>query len=157
LHSHSINESNAKSKSFALYRVPLDDCYEGLPARETGLFAGVALLLTAVGTYGVLSYAVAQRRREIGIRIAIGVLPWQIGSQFLSLGLRLLAVGATLGVAGSWMAGRAMQSVLFDVPALHLATLIGTIVIMSVVSLVACWLPARRAARVDPMVAMRSE
>ncbi|MEJ7617864.1 MAG: FtsX-like permease family protein, partial [Pyrinomonadaceae bacterium] len=83
-----------------------------------GLFAGVALLLTAVGTYGVLSYAVAQRRREIGIRMALGALPAQIGRQFLSLGLRLLALGTILGVIGAWLAGRAMQSILFGVPAL---------------------------------------
>jgi predicted permease len=122
-----------------------------------GLFAGVALLLTAVGTYGVLSYAVAQRRREIGIRMALGAQPWQIGSQFLSLGLRLLSVGTTLGVVGAWVAGRAMQSNLFDVPALHLTTLVATACILSVVSVVACGLPARRAARVDPLVALRSE
>jgi predicted permease len=122
-----------------------------------GLFAGVALLLTAVGTYGVLSYAVAQRRREIGIRMALGAQPWQIGGQFLSLGLRLLAVGTTLGVAGAWAAGKAMQSILFNVPALHVATLVVTVAIMSVVCVVSCWLPARRAARVDPMVALHSE
>jgi predicted permease len=122
-----------------------------------GLFAGVALLLTAIGTYGVLSYAVAQRRREIGIRMALGAQPWQIGSQFLGLGLRLLAVGTILGIAGAWMAGRAMQSILFNVPALQLAILVGTAAIIGVVALVACWLPARRAARVDPQVALRSE
>jgi predicted permease len=122
-----------------------------------GLFSGVALLLTAIGTYGVLSYAAAQRRREIGIRLALGAQPWQIGSQFLSLGLRLLAVGTTLGVVGAWIAGSAMQSILYNVPALHLVILVGTVGIMSVVSLVACWIPARRATKVDPMVALRSE
>jgi len=127
------------------------------PALLTGIFAGVALLLAAIGTYGVLSYAVAQRRREIGVRMALGALPRQIGRQFLSLGLRLLAIGTILGVIGAWLAGRAMQSVLFNVPSLHVATLVGTAVIMTVVSLVACWLPARRAARVDPMEALRYE
>ena len=127
------------------------------PALLAGIFAGVALLLAAIGTYGVLSYAVAQRRREIGIRMALGAQREQIGAQFLSLGVRLLAAGTILGVIGAWLAGRAMQSVLFDVPALPIATLLGTALVMSVVSLVACLIPARRATKVDPMIALRSE
>jgi predicted permease len=127
------------------------------PAMLAGIFAGVALLLAAIGTYGVLSYAVAQRRREIGIRMAVGAQARQIGAQFLSLGLRLLAAGTALGLLGAWLAGRAMQSVLFDVPPLHLATLLLTALIMSVVSLVACLIPARRATKVDPMIALRAE
>ena len=106
---------------------------------------------------GVLAYAVAQRRREIGVRMALGAVPKQIGNQFLSLGLRLLGAGTILGVIGAWLAGRAMQSILFDVPTLHAATLAGTIVIVTVVSLVASWLPARRTAKVDPMEALRCE
>ncbi len=127
------------------------------PALLAGIFASVALLLAAIGTYGVLSYAVAQRTREIGIRMALGAQRGQIGTQFLSLGLRLLAAGTILGLIGAWVAGRAMQSVLFDVPTLPIATLLGTALVMSVVSLVACLIPARRAARVDPMIALRAE
>jgi predicted permease len=127
------------------------------PALLAGIFAGVALLLAAIGTYGVLSYAVAQRRREIGIRMALGAQRGQIGAQFLSLGLRLLAVGTILGLIGAWWTGRAMQSVLFDVPALPVGTLLGTALVMTAVSLVACLIPARRAARVDPVVALRAE
>ncbi len=127
------------------------------PALLAGIFAGVALLLAAIGTYGVLSYAVAQRTREIGIRMALGAQRGQIGSQFLSLGLRLLAAGTVLGLLGAWVAGRAMQSVLFGVPALHLATLFGTALLLGAVSLIACLIPARRAAKVDPMVALRAE
>ncbi len=127
------------------------------PALLAGIFAGVALLLAAIGTYGVLSYAVAQRRREIGIRMALGAQRRQIGAQFLSLGLRLLGAGTILGLIGAWLAGRAMQSVLFDVPTLHFATLFGTALVMSVVSLVACLIPARRATKVDPMIALRAE
>ena len=127
------------------------------PALLAGIFAGVALLLAAIGTYGVLSYAVAQRTREIGIRMALGAQRGQIGSQFLSLGLRLLAAGTILGLLGAWMAGRAMQSVLFDVPTLHIATLSGTALVMGVVSLVACLIPTHRATKVDPMVALRAE
>jgi predicted permease len=127
------------------------------PALLAGIFAGVALLLAGIGTYGVLSYAVAQRRREIGIRMALGAQRSQIGTQFLSLGLRLLAAGTILGLIGAWWAGRAMQSVLFDVPTLHLATLFGTALVMTAVSLFACLIPARRATKVNPMEALRAE
>src|SRR5947209_4478596 len=108
------------------------------PAMLAGIFAGVALLLAAIGTYGVLSYAVAQRRCEIGIRMALGAQRRQIGTQFLSLGLRLLAAGPILGLIGAWLVARAMQSVLFGVPALPVLTLLGTAVVMTAVSLVAC-------------------
>jgi predicted permease len=127
------------------------------PATLAGIFAVVALLLAAIGTYGVLSYAVAQRRREIGIRMALGAQTKQIRAQFLSLGLRLLAAGVFLGVIGAWVAGRAMQSVLFGVPTLHIAALFVTALVMGVVSLVACLIPARRATKVDPMIALRAE
>ena len=119
--------------------------------------AGVALLLAAIGTYGVLSYAVAQRTREIGIRIAVGAQRHQIGGQFLSLGLRLLAAGTIFGLFGAWLAGRAMQSVLFGVPTLHLGTLLVTALVMAAVSLIACLIPAHRASKVDPVIALRAE
>jgi len=127
------------------------------PALLAGIFAGVALLLAAIGTYGVLSYAVAQRRREIGIRMAVGAQRYQIRRQFLSLGLRLLAAGTILGLLGAWWAGRAMQSILFDMPTLPVAALVATALVMTAVSLIACLIPARRATRVDPMVALRTE
>ncbi|MBV9618645.1 MAG: ABC transporter permease [Verrucomicrobia bacterium] len=127
------------------------------PALLTGIFAGVALLLATIGTYGVLSYAVAQRRREIGIRMALGAQREQIGGQFLSLGLRLLVAGTVLGLVGAWLAGKAMQSVLFDVPTVHLTILFGTAAIMSAVSLIACLIPARRATMVDPVQALRAD
>ncbi len=104
-----------------------------------------------------MSYSVSRRTNEIGIRMALGAQRQQISRQFLSLGLRLLAAGTILGFFGAWLAGRAMQSVLFDVPTLHLATLLGTALVMTAVSLVACLIPARRAARVDPMITLRSE
>ena len=127
------------------------------PALLAGIFAGVALLLAAIGTYGVLSYAVAQRTREIGIRMALGAQREHIGAQFLSLGLRLLVAGTLLGLFGAWLSGKAMQTVLFDVPPLHLAILLGTAAIMSAVSLVACLIPARRATMVNPVEALRAE
>lgn len=127
------------------------------PALLAGIFAGVALLLAAVGTFGVLAFAVTQRRREIGVRMALGALPRQIGRQFLELGMRLLLVGIAFGVLGAWLAGLAMQSLLFHVPALHLATLAGTAALLAMVSLAACLVPSLRASRVDPMEALRSE
>jgi predicted permease len=127
------------------------------PALLTGIFASAALVLAAIGTYGILAYAVKQRRREIGVRMALGALPEQIGRQFLSLGLRLLLVGTILGVFGAWMAGRGMHSILFNVPPFHLATFLGTALTLSAVTLVACLLPALRASRVDPMETLRHE
>jgi ABC-type antimicrobial peptide transport system permease subunit len=124
------------------------------PALLAGLFSAIAVLLTAIGTYGVLSYAVAQRRREIGVRMALGAQPEQIRSQFLSLGFRLLAYGTVTGMAGAWLAGRAMQTVLFHVPALNLPTIAGTVGVMAVVSLAACLLPSYRAARISPTEAL---
>jgi predicted permease len=127
------------------------------PALLAGVFAGVALLLAAIGTYGVLSHAVAQRHREIGVRMALGALPGQILKQFLLLGLRLLAIGMVLGLIGAAFAGWAMQRILFDVPAFHPATLVVTAFVLTAVSLAACLLPTLRASRVDPMEALRAE
>jgi predicted permease len=127
------------------------------PALLAGLFSGIALLLTAIGTYGVLSYAVAQRRREIGLRIALGAQPGQIRSQFLYLSLRLLAAGTILGVIGAWLTGQVMQAVLFHVPPHNLAILAGTVGVMGLVSLVACLLPSQRAAQISPMEALAEE
>jgi predicted permease len=127
------------------------------PALLAALFSAIALLLTAVGTYGVLSYSVAQRRREIGVRMALGAQPRQIGSQFLYLALRLLACGTTLGIAGAWLAGRAMQSVLFHVQAFHVPTLTGTAAVMGIVSLVACLLPSYRATRISPVETLSNQ
>ena len=124
------------------------------PALLAGLFSGVAVLLAAIGTYGVLGFAVAQRRREIALRMALGARPEQVRGQFVSLGLRLLAAGTVLGVIGAMLTGRAMQTVLFHVPALPVGTLAATAGIMGVVSLVACLLPAHRAARISPTEAL---
>ena len=135
---------------------------ESLTARRspvvlTALFAGTALLLAAIGIYGVLSYSVAQRRREIGVRMALGALPKQVLAQFLNLGTRLLLLGSALGMVGAWGAGRAMQSVLYGVSGIQLGVLAATFAATVLVVLLACLLPARRAAKVDPMVALRYE
>ncbi len=127
------------------------------PAWIGGIFSLIAVLLIAVGTYGVLSYAVAQRRREIGVRMALGARPEQIRRQFLALALRLLAGGTILGSIGAWLAGRAMRTMLFQSPALPLATLAAAAAAIGAVSLAACLLPSRRAARISPMEALADQ
>jgi len=127
------------------------------PAVLAALFAALAVLLTAIGTYGVVSYGIAQRRREIGVRMALGARPGQIRRQFVSVSLRLMGVGAAIGVAGAWMSGRAMQSLLFDVPALHPATLAGAGAVMGAVCLAACLIPSARAARISPIEALADD
>lgn len=127
------------------------------PALMAGLFSMIALLLTAIGTYGVLSYAVAQRRREVGLRMALGARPAQIRIQFLSVALRLLALGTLGGVVGAWFAGEAMRAMLFHVPALHLATLTAAAGVIGVVSVSACLVPSHRASRISPMEALAEE
>jgi predicted permease len=127
------------------------------PALLAGLFCGIALLLTGIGTYGVLSYAVAQRGREIGVRMALGAQPSQIRTQFLTLALRLFIGGTALGSVGDWLTGKAMQSVLFHVPALSIFALGCAAGIMALISLVACLLPANRAARISPMQALAEQ
>jgi len=127
------------------------------PALLTGIFAAVALMLAAVGIYGVLSYAVSQRHREIGVRMALGALPKQILAQFLSLGAKLLLAGTLLGLVGAWAAGRAMQTILFGVGSAQPGVFAATFAVTMLVVLLACYIPARRAARVDPMVALRYE
>jgi predicted permease len=127
------------------------------PAMLAGLFSGIALLLSAIGTYGVLSYAVTQRRREIGVRMALGAQPRQIRGEFLSLSLRLLTGGTLLGLIGAWQAGRAMRTVLFHVPPLNLSILVGAACVTGVACLAACLLPSQRAARISPMETLTEE
>ena len=121
------------------------------PALLAAVFSGIALLLTAIGTYGVLSYSVAQRRREIGVRMALGAQPGHIRAQFFSLSLRLLVGGTLLGLIGAWQAGGVMRTVLYHVPAFDLAILALSTCVIAVVCLAACLLPSQRAARISPM------
>ncbi|AOS45307.1 Macrolide export ATP-binding/permease protein MacB [Lacunisphaera limnophila] len=127
------------------------------PALLAGIFAAVALLLAAVGTYGVLAYAVNQRRREIGVRMALGALPGQVRAQFLGLGAKLLLAGISLGILGAWGAGRAMQTMLFGVGSVHPGVLAVTAVVMVTVVLLATFLPSHRASRVSPIEALRDD
>jgi predicted permease len=126
------------------------------PLMLAGIFAGVALVLAAVGIYGVLAYAVAERRREIGVRMALGALPQQILAQFLSLGAKLVLAGSVLGGIGGWLIGRAMVSLLFGVGAAQPLVFAGAALLLGLVAMTACIIPALRAARVPPMEALRS-
>jgi ABC-type antimicrobial peptide transport system permease subunit len=105
----------------------------------------------------VLSYSVAQRHREIGVRMALGALPAQIRNQFVRIGVLVLAGGALVGTLGAWAAGRAMQAVLFDVPPLPGENLAITCALMAIVTLIASVIPALRATKVDPVTALRSD
>ena len=127
------------------------------PAILAGVFAGVALLLAGIGVYGVLAYAVSQRRREVAVRMACGATPRLIGRQFLTLGAKLLVLGIALGSFGAWTAGRAMQSFLVEVPPFHIFTSVATVLAISLVTLLAVLLPARRATQIHPMEALRHE
>ncbi len=127
-----------------------------VPLLLAGIFAAVALVLAAVGIYGVLAYTVAQRQREIGVRMALGALPEQILRQFLGLGGRLLAIALPLGLVGAWWAGRAMKSLLFDVTPGNALVLAGTAAVLAGVAMIACFLPSVRAARVEPVEALRA-
>jgi predicted permease len=121
------------------------------------IFSGIAMLLIAIGIYGVLSYSVGQRQREIGIRMALGARPAEIRRQFLSLGLRLLAAGIALGLGGAWITGRAMQAVLFHVSGHSTAVLTEATGFIVLTALAACLLPAQRAAAVLPTRALAEE
>jgi putative ABC transport system permease protein len=120
-------------------------------------FGIVALALAAVGIYGVLSGSVAERTREIGVRLALGAPRANIFSLVLREGLVLTALGVLIGLAGAVGATRALVSLLFGVSSLDAITYLGVTLMLAVVSAMACWVPARRAMRVDPIVALRCE
>ena len=122
-----------------------------------GAFAGLALLLAALGLYGLLAYTVSQRRREIGVRMAVGARPGQVSTAVLGEGLRLVAFGLGLGMAGSWAVMRALKSLLYGVTATDGWVMAGSVLVLLVVGIIASYLPAHRAAGIDPMTALGYE
>ena len=128
-----------------------------LLAQLLGGFAGLALLLAAIGTYGVLSYMVAERRREIGIRMALGADQGSVLAQVMKQGLTLTTVGIVVGLAGAFALNRLIASLLFGVQPTDTTTMVAVVATITLVAAVACWLPAWRASRVDPNIVLRDD
>jgi ABC-type antimicrobial peptide transport system permease subunit len=122
-----------------------------------GVFAALALVLAVVGIYGVISYTVAQRMRELGVRVALGASSRQVLGLVLGHGARLTLVGLVIGMAGALALTRLLTRLLYGVAPTDPLTFTLVPVLLAAVSIVACWIPARRATRVDPVVAMRTE
>ena len=121
------------------------------------LFAGIAVLLAALGIYGVVSFFVVQRTQEIGVRLALGATPAGVMKLVFANVARWTLVGALLGLSGAWFCAKAVESLFFEVKA-HDPLLLGlAVVVLLLAAFLAAWLPARRAMRVDPMVALRHE
>lgn len=128
-----------------------------LLAQLLGAFAGLALLLAAIGIYGVLSYMVAERRREIGIRVALGAAGSQVLTQIVKQGLQVTALGAAIGLAGALAVDRLIASLLFGVHPADTMTMTFVLATITAVAVAASWLPAWRASRLDPNVVLRDE
>jgi putative ABC transport system permease protein len=126
-------------------------------AMLVAIFAALALVLAAVGLYGVMSYAVAQRTQEIGVRLALGAAERQIFGLVVGESLKLAAIGLALGLAGSLAVGRALKGLLFGVQGTDALTFAGTAALLVSVAFLASFIPARRAMRTDPMEALRVE
>lgn len=139
----------------------LDEAIERMSAGSrfngmlVGSFAALAFLMAVIGVYGVLAFAVAQRSPEIGIRMALGAGPLSVQGLVLREGMALVAIGTTLGVAMSLAAGRYLKTLLYDISATDIRTYIAVIFAISSAALIAAWIPARRAASLDPTITLR--
>src|SRR5207244_7554222 len=122
-----------------------------------GIFAGAALLLACLGIYGVISYSVDQRTSEIGIRIALGAQPPQVSMLVLRQGILPVLSGLVVGVAAALAAGQLISSFLFGTEPRDPAAISAVALTLLLVAAVACWVPVRRASRIDPMAALRNE
>jgi putative ABC transport system permease protein len=121
------------------------------------LFGMVALVLAGVGLYGVMSYDITQRTHEIGIRFALGATPRDVLTLMVGRGLRLVLIGLGIGMAGALALARLLSSLLFNVSTVDPLTFTVIATVLTLVALLACWIPSRRATKVDPMVTLRHE
>jgi predicted permease len=156
------SEVAALDKNLPLFNVKTMRQHLGLallPARLAGSALGsfglLALILAAAGIYGVMAYSVAQRTREIGIRMALGANASDVLKLVVRQGMALVSIGMALGLAAAFALTQLLKSLLFNVSATDPVTFVGIVILLAAVALLACWIPARRATRVDPMVALR--
>jgi ABC-type antimicrobial peptide transport system permease subunit len=130
---------------------------QALYGKLFGAFAAIALMLAAVGLYGVIAYAVSQRTQEIGVRVALGAQARDVVRLILGQGALLAGIGIVIGLAGALAVTRTLRTMLFGVSPLDLATFVGVSLSLGAIALLASYVPARRAARVDPVEALRHE
>jgi len=121
------------------------------------IFAGLSLTLAVIGVYGVMAYSVSQRTRELGIRMALGASRWEVLRLIIGHGLRLTALGVGVGLIVALASSRLITTLLFDVSATDVVTFVTVPVVLAAAALGASYLPALRATRIDPMVALRYE
>src|SRR5262245_30813017 len=158
------HEVQSLDRDIPVFRIKTLEQYLGVAVAQPkfnalllSLFAGLALLLTAMGLYGVMSYSVVQRAQEIGIRIALGARNGDVLKMVLRHGLKLTALGLLIGLAAAYALTRYMQSLLFGVKPTDPLTFAAIALLLVAVALLACWVPARRATEVDPLEALRTE